>query len=177
MGRPKGHHDTGASAWIKRFAPLIPPEGTVLDLACGLGRHSRYLLRRGHPVVALDIDVSALDKLRHRARLEIVQTDLEAGEPWPLPGRRFAAVVVTNYLYRPIFPELLNSVEPGGVLLYETFAAGNECFGRPRNPDHLLQRGELLELLRGHMVIIAYEDIVVSGERRAAVQRVCARQP
>ena len=131
---------TVPSAWIERFAPLVRSGGAVLDLACGGGRHSRLFLDRGHPVTALDRDIAQA----HLADgAEMIEADLENGSPWPLAGRRFAAVVVANYLWRPLFPQLLDSLDAGGVLLYETFALGNEAFGRPRNPDHLLERGEL----------------------------------
>lgn len=156
-----------ASPWVCRFASLVRAGGPVLDLACGGGRHARLFLERGHPVTALDHDVSGTEA----PGAELVRADLEDGSPWPLPGRQFAAIVVTNYLWRPLFPALLAALEPGGVLLVETFAAGNEAFGRPRSPDHLLQRGELLRQAAGLMVV-AYEDGIV--ENRAVVQRLCA---
>ena len=130
------------SAWIVRFAPLVPAGATVLDLACGAGRHARLFLERGHPVSAVDIDVSGLDDLRGHPQLEIVQADLE-NAPWPLPGRRFGAVIVTNYLWRPLFEPVLEAIEAGGLLLYETFARGNEAYGRPTNPEFLLQPGRV----------------------------------
>lgn len=153
------------SPWVVRFAPLVRAAGPVLDLACGGGRHGRLFLGRGHPVTAVDIDVSQAP-----AGAEAVRADLE-NAPWPLPGRRFAGVVVTNYLWRPLFPDLLAALEEGGVLIHETFARGNEAFGRPRNPAHLLGRGELLALCAG-LTVVAYEDGIVEG--RAVVQRICA---
>ncbi|KIM00268.1 putative SAM-dependent methyltransferase Bucepa02006346 [Paramagnetospirillum magnetotacticum MS-1] len=156
------------SAWITRFAPLVPKGGTVLDLACGGGRHSRLFLDRGHKVTALDRDV-AQAQLAEGA--ELIAADLEDGSAWPLAGRHFDAVVVTNYLWRPLFPAILGSLNPGGVLLYETFALGNEKFGRPANPDHLLKRGELLELTQG-LTVVAYEDGAMG--RAKVVQRICA---
>ncbi|MGE5547080.1 MAG: class I SAM-dependent methyltransferase [Solirubrobacterales bacterium] len=155
------------SAWVMRFAPLVRPGGTVLDLACGGGRHARLFLGRGHPVAAVDRDLSPTEA----PGAELIAADLEDNSPWPLPGRTFAAVVVTNYLWRPLFPELLRALEPGGVLIVETFARGNEAFGRPRNPDHLLDRGELLTVATG-LGVVAYEDGIVDG--RAVVQRICA---
>ena len=128
------------SPWVVRFAPLIRAGGAVLDLACGGGRHSRLLLERGHPVTAVDIEPS-----RAPAEAEVLAADLENG-PWPLAGRRFAAVVMTNYLWRPLFGDLVAALDDDGVLIAETFARGNEAFGRPRNPAHLLERGELLRL-------------------------------
>lgn len=156
------------SDWIVRFAALVPAEAHVLDLACGGGRHSRLFLDRGHGVTALDRDITQA-KLAEGA--ELIEADLENGSPWPLAGRRFGAVVVTNYLWRPLFPLLLASLEPGGILLYETFADGNEKFGRPANPDHLLKRGELLDLARG-LAVVSYEDGIV--ERAKVVQRIAA---
>ena len=177
MNKPGGAHRRGPpSPWIERFAGEIEPGGQVLDLACGSGRHSIYLLWRGHPVTASDIDVSALVDIRGEADLEIVAADLEnAG--WPFSGRRFAAVVVTNYLHRPLFPHIVSALAPGGLLLYETFAAGNERFGRPRNPAYLLKRGELLSGIFAGLTILAYEDLTVEAPRPAALQRICARKP
>jgi SAM-dependent methyltransferase len=156
------------SAWIVRFAALVPEGGSVLDLACGGGRHARLFLDRGHKVVAIDRDVT---QARLAEGAELVAADLEDGSPWPLEGREFDTVVVTNYLWRPLFPAILAALRPGGVLLYETFAAGNEKYGRPANPDHLLRRGELLELARG-LTVIAYEDGIERGTK--VVSRIAA---
>jgi SAM-dependent methyltransferase len=157
-----------------RFAPLVPQGAAVLDLACGAGRHTRLFLERGHPVTAVDRDVSGLDDLRQHPRLEIVPADLEDGSPWPLPGRRFGAVVVTNYLWRPLFGPIVEAVQEGGLLLYETFARGNEAYGRPTNPDFLLRPGELLEAVRGRLQIVAYEHGYLDQPRPAVKQRLCA---
>jgi len=167
---------TKPSAWIERFAGLVAAGGPVLDVACGGGRHARLFLARGHPVTAVDRDISALDNLGDRPDLQRLQVNLEDGRPFPLAGRRFAGIVVTNYLYRPLFPALIAALAPGGVLLVETFAQGNERFGRPRNPDHLLHPGELLEVVHGALRVLAYEDLVVDKPRPAAVQRICARK-
>jgi SAM-dependent methyltransferase len=156
------------SDWVVRFAPLVRPDGTVLDLACGGGRHARLFLDRGHKVTALDRDIAQAG-LAEGA--ELIQADLEDGSPWPLAGRTFDAVVVTNYLWRPLFPFIRDSLTPGGVLLYETFAAGNAEYGRPANPDHLLRRGELLDLARG-LTVVAYEDGVMG--RSKVVERIAA---
>jgi SAM-dependent methyltransferase len=156
------------SPWIARFAPLVPKNGKVLDLACGGGRHARLFLDRGHAVTAIDRDIG---QARFAEGAELIAADLEDGSAWPLPGRSFDAVVVTNYLWRPLFPAILAALKPGGVLLYETFALGNEKFGRPANPDHLLKRGELLELA-GALTILAYEDGTEGGTK--VVQRICA---
>ena len=166
--------DREPSAWITRFAPLVQPGAAVLDLACGDGRHARLFLARGHPVTAVDVDVSGLDDLRQHAQLETVQADLEDGSPWPLPGRRFGAVIVTNYLWRPLFPQVLASLDEGGVLLYETFARGNEVYGRPANPDFLLEPGELIEVVRGRLQVVAYEQGYLETPRPAIRQRLCA---
>lgn len=130
-------------------------------------------LERGHRLVAVDRDLSGLSDLAGHPRLEMVEADLEDGSPFPLANRRFAGVVVTNYLHRPLMPALIAAVKNDGVLIYETYAAGNERFGRPRNPDFLLRPGELLEVVRGRLRVVAYED-VVTEEQRAAVQRICA---
>ncbi len=169
------HGPTEPSQWVLRFADLVPAGGTVLDVACGGGRHSRLFAARGHPVAAVDRDVSGLADLGAEAGVEIVEADLEDGSPWAFDGRAFAGIVVTNYLWRPLLPILVASLAPGGVLIYETFARGNERFGRPANPDHLLRRGELLEAVRGRLLVIAYEDGLLARRRRqAAVQRLCA---
>ncbi|HLF40854.1 MAG TPA: methyltransferase domain-containing protein [Acidimicrobiia bacterium] len=163
-----------ASSWVARFAPLVPAGGPVLDVACGGGRHTRFFLDRGHDVVAIDRDVSALDDVLGHPRLEVVEFDLEAGRPFPFAGRHFAGVVVTNYLYRPLLPDLVSAVAPGGVLVYETFARGQERFGRPRRPDFLLEPGELLDAVRGALRVVAYEDVVVEDPGPAARQRLAA---
>ena len=163
-----------SSPWITRFASLVRPGAAVLDVACGGGRHARLFLERGHPVAAVDLDTSGLEDLRRYPQLEIVQADLENGSPWPLPGRRFGAVVVTNYLWRPLLPPLLESIDQEGVLLYETFARGNEAYGRPANPDFLLEPGELIEVVRGRLQIVAYEHGYVERPRPAVKQRLCA---
>lgn len=177
---PEDHVHEGIdepSPWVVRFAPLVSRGGIVLDLACGNGRHTRFFLRLGHRVVAVDRDISRVADLADNRHVEILQIDLEAGEPFPAPGRRFDGVVVTNYLHRPLLPDLVSAVAPGGVLIYETYARGNERFGPPKNPDFLLKPGELLELVRGKFRVVAYEDHIVEEPRPAAVQRICAVLP
>jgi SAM-dependent methyltransferase len=164
------------SPWVLRFAGRVPAGGRVLDLACGGGRHTRLFLELGHPVLAMDRDIAWVSDLAGRPDLETLEVDLEDGRPFPLAGQRFAGVVVTNYLYRPILPALIESVAPGGILIYETFSRGNERFGRPSNPAHLLEPGELLEAVRGSLRILAYEDLDVEQPRPAAVQRICAER-
>ncbi len=168
------HGPSEPSAWVCRFAPRVPPGGPVLDLACGGGRHVRLFLARGHPVVAVDVDLAGIADVIGRPGLETLEIDLEDGRSFPFAGRRFAGVVVTNYLFRPLFPALVAAVAPGGALIYETFAKGNEGLGRPRRPEHLLNPGELLAAVRGKLRVIAYEDLVVEAPRPAAIQRICA---
>lgn len=170
--RAGSHEEMAPSRWVRRFAPLVPGGGTVLDLAAGGGRHCRLFLERGHPVVAVDRDVSALAEVRD-PRLTLLAADLESG-PWPLGDRRFAGVVVTKYLYRPLLPRLVAAVDQSGVLIYETFAVGNESHGRPRNPDFLLKPGELLEAVRGALEVVAYEHGFVDRPRPAVIQRIAA---
>ncbi len=174
---PPGDHRQGPqepSPWVLRFAGRVPEGGPVLDLACGGGRHTRLFLARGHPVTAIDRDLTGIADLAGAPGLETLEADLENGSPFPLAGRRFAGVVVTNYLYRPLFPALVAAVAAGGVLIYETFARGNENFGRPRNPEHLAKPGELLEAVQGRLHIIAYEDLIDQAPKPAARQRICA---
>lgn len=161
------------SPWVVRFAPLVRRDGTVLDLACGNGRHLRHFAQLGHPVVGVDIDVRGLADLEGREGVEILRADLEGGS-WPFGSRRFAAVIVTNYLHRPLLPALIDAVEPGGLLLYETFAAGNERFGRPSSPAYLLKSGELLDAAAGRLQVLAFEQGEVSSPKAAVVQRLAA---
>lgn len=162
-----------ASPWIARWAGLVRPGGSVLDLACGAGRHSRWFARGGHPVTAVDRDGTIADWASRETGVVGVVADLEGG-PWPFTGRRFDAVVVTNYLHRPLFAAILDAIAPGGVLLYETFAVGNERFGKPSNPAFLLRHGELLEVVQGRLRIVAYEDVELGEPRPAMVQRIAA---
>ena len=172
------HGQEPASAWVQRWSHLVAAGGTVLDVACGHGRHLRWFAGRGHPVVGVDRAQEAIDSLAGLiavARVQLVQADIEDG-PWPfmdatLP-RRFDAVVVTNYLWRPLLPTLVNSLAPAGVLLYETFATGNASVGKPACPDFLLASGELLRICSG-LRIVAYEDGFCDHPARF-VQRVAA---
>lgn len=164
-------HNIPVSPWIARFAPLISPGGPVLDVAAGHGRHARYFAARGHPVLAADIDASALRELEG---VEVLEADLEGAESWPLGDRRFAGIVVTNYLHRPLFARLASALASDGVLIWETFGAGNERFGRPRNPDFLLAPGEMLEAFAGDLQIVAYEHGIERHPRTAVRQRICA---
>ncbi len=161
------------SPWVARFSPLIAPGGEVLDYACGSGRHARWLARRGFRVEAVDRDSAALELLRDTPGVKPRRADLE-NEPWPYSGRRFDAVVVTNYLFRPRLNLLLDTLNPGGVLIYETFMTGNERFGKPSNPAFLLAPGELLQHLMPNWTIVAFEQGEIATPRAAVVQRVCA---
>ncbi|RYX90794.1 MAG: class I SAM-dependent methyltransferase [Comamonadaceae bacterium] len=163
-------HGTGeASGWIRRWSHLVAPGAPVLDVACGAGRHMRWFAARGHAVTGVDRSAEAIAAVEGVG--EAVQADIENG-PWPLEGRTFGAVVVTNYLWRPLMPALVASLAPGGVLLYETFAAGNETVGKPSRPDFLLRPGELLDVCKG-LRIVAFEDGFLASPPRF-VQRVAA---
>ncbi|HJV61588.1 MAG TPA: class I SAM-dependent methyltransferase [Albitalea sp.] len=163
------HATLAPSAWVQRWARLVPAGGTVLDVACGSGRHVRWFAERGWRVTGVDRDAEALAPLAAVARTLVA--DIENG-PWPLDGERFDAVVVTNYLWRPLLPVLRASVAEGGVLIYETFVRGHETVGRPSNPDFLLRPGELLESVAG-LRIVAFEDGFVAPPERF-VQRIAA---
>lgn len=169
-----GHGLPGAaSAWVKRWAALIPEHGTVLDLACGSGRNARYLAGLGYQVVATDIQASALADLESVANIETLRADLEA-DKWPFAGRTFDGVVVVNYLHRPLLSNLAQAVGTNGVLIYESFGQGNQRYGRPSNPDFLLRPGELLEVFAPLLNVVAYEFGVEYEPRPAVRQRLCA---
>lgn len=166
---------TPPSSWIARHADLVPAGGPVLDLAAGGGRHTRVFKGLGHPVTAVDRDVTGLADLAGDAQIDVIEADLEGGAPWPLGTRRFAGIVVTNYLHRPLFPSIAAALLPGGVLLYETFGLSNERFGKPSNPDFLLRPGELLQFAQSQgLVVHAYHCGEVTAPRPAVVQRVVA---
>ena len=166
---------TPPSSWIARHANLIPKAGPVLDLAAGNGRHTRYFKGLGYSVTAVDRDVSRLADLAADAQIEVIEADLEGGTPWPLGERRFAGIIVTNYLHRPLLPKIAAALQPGGVLIYETFGVGNEKFGKPSNPDFLLQPGELLGFAEAEgLVVRAYACGEVAEPRPAMLQRIVA---
>lgn len=170
------HSSTSPAPWVERFANRIAKGGMVLDLASGNGRHVRYLRSLGFSVLAIDVDVSRLDDVTDDGGVEVVEADLET-ESWPLGARQFNGIVVTNYLHRPLLPLLPTVLAPGGVLIYETFAKGNEKLGRPRNPAYLLDPGELIEAFTGKLRIIAYEHGLEERPSRAVRQRICAVSP
>ena len=161
------------SEWVRRCVRFIPAGGRVLDLACGEGRHARLLAQLGYRVLAVDRDERALGALVGIPGIDVAAIDLETGS-WPYPGEQFAGIVVTNYLHRPLLPLLVASLGDGGVLIYETFARGNERYGRPSNPEFLLQPGELLVVVLGRLRVLAYEDVFVTEPKPALVQRICA---
>ncbi|MBS1137683.1 MAG: methyltransferase type 12, partial [Proteobacteria bacterium] len=195
MELPHHVHADIPSSWLVRWAPLIPPAGEVLDLACGGGRHARFLAQQGHVVDAVDRDAEALALLALAQQGHVVdavdrdaqalallagvagvrplRADLEGG-PWPYPDRAWDGIVVANYLHRPLFPSLLASLRPGGVLIYETFMAGNERWGRPTNPAFLLQPNELLTAFGADLALAAFEQGEVGQPKPAVVQRICA---
>lgn len=164
------------SPWVRRFLPLLRPQGRVLDLAAGGGRHTALLCEAGHRVVAVDRDTSAL-----RARwsddlsCEIKEMDLEDGNPWRLGGG-YDGIVVTNYLHRTLLPALAQALAPGGVLIYATFMTGQERFGRPSNPDFLLRPGELVAAFIDRLTIVAFEQGQLAAPRPAMIQRIAARK-
>lgn len=161
------------STWVCRFARLIAPGGAVLDLACGRGRHARYLAALGYRVEAVDRDSEALATLAGMAGIAVCRADLE-GSPWPYPRGRFDGIVVTNYLHRPLMAALLDALRPGGVLIYETFALGNQKLGRPSNPEYLLRPGELLQWVEGRLQVLAFEQGLLEWPKPAVIQRICA---
>jgi SAM-dependent methyltransferase len=170
---PIGHGDEAASAWVQRWTHLLPDGGCVLDVACGRGRHARWFHQRGLRVVAVDRSAEAIAAIDLPAeRCETSVADIENG-PWPFARRQFDAVIVTNYLWRPLLPTLLASLASGGVLIYETFAAGNETVGKPSRPDFLLQPGELLQVCQA-LRIVAFEEGFEDRPSQRFVQRIVA---
>ena len=165
------HGTEAPSAWVQRWSHLVPAGGPVLDVACGHGRHLRWFAQRGHPVTGVDRSPEAITAVADLGRA--VEADIENG-PWPFAGETFDAVVITNYLWRPLLPQIVASVAPGGVLIYETFMVGNERFGKPSSPAFLLQPGELIARLHGEWTVVAFEQGEVATPRPAVVQRVCA---
>lgn len=166
------HSTLAPSPWIVRWSHLLEPAATVLDVACGSGRHMRWLAERGHPATGVDSSPEAIEAAAPYGRT--VLADIESG-PWPFAGQVFGAVVVTRYLWRPRLADIVAAVAPGGVLLYETFAAGNETVGKPSRPDFLLQPGELLAVC-ADLRVVAYEDGFLPAPDRF-VQRIAAVRP
>lgn len=170
------HGSEAPSAWVQRWSHLVRPGGTVLDVACGHGRHMKWFAAHGHAVTGVDRSPEAIAAVAPLG--EAVQADIENG-PWPLvqegQPRQFDAVVVTNYLWRALLPVIRQSLAPGGVLLYETFTLGNETVGKPSRPDFLLQPGELLRVF-ADLHVVAYENGFIAQPARF-VQRIAAVRP
>lgn len=173
----KPHGTEPPSAWVQRWSHLVPERGVVLDVACGHGRHARWFYEQNHPLALVDRAQEAIEFIadilpaRPALAVEAVVADIEEG-PWPFAGRQFDAVVVTNYLWRPLLPTLLASLAPGGVLIYETFTQGNETVGKPSRPDFLLRPGELLEVCQSLRVVAFEEGFHESPPR--FIQRIAA---
>ncbi|QCB45903.1 class I SAM-dependent methyltransferase [Hydrogenophaga sp. PAMC20947] len=167
------HGSETPSAWVQRWGHLIPAGGAVLDVACGHGRHMRWLAQRGHAVTGIDRSPEAIAAVAPLGRA--IQADIENG-PWPLDGQTFDAVVVTNYLWRPLIAQLVASVAPGGVLIYETFAEGNETVGKPARPDFLLRPGELLQAT-ADLATVAFEEGYCDHPPRFLQRIVAVRKP
>jgi len=168
------HTSLTPSPWVKRFARLIPPGGQVLDLACGSGRHTRFLLEEGFRVLAVDRDVSRIADISSAPGLDVLEADLEGGSKPEFFQHGFDGIVVTDYLHRPLLATMRDALSPNGVLIYETFAQGNEAYGRPSRPDFLLAPGELLHLVESHCQVIAFEQGLDQSPRKAVRQRICA---
>jgi len=156
--------------WVEKHGNAPPKDGNILDIACGNGRHARFFAERGYSVTVVDRDVSSLIQPNN---FEIVEADLE-NAPWPFPGRQFAGIVVVNYLYRPLLATLIDSLQPGGVLIYQTFAVGNEAHGRPKNPDFLLRENELLDVFGERLRVVEFWQGLVDGDHPAVIQQICA---
>jgi SAM-dependent methyltransferase len=176
MNETSHSHMVAPSEWVCRWADMIPEGARVLDVAAGNGRHARFFAARACRVDAVDRQAEAMALLGTVPGINALCADIESGS-WPYAGRTFDGIVVANYLHRPLFPILLGALAPGGVLIYETFSAGNEKYGRPRSPDFLLQSGELLEVARGRLRVVAYEDVYTSNPREAMIQHLCAVNP
>lgn len=171
----QGQGTSEPSPWVVHHGPLVRSKGHVLDIAAGRGRHTRWFLNQGHSVTAVDKDISRLSGLAAYPNLETVEADLE-NAPWPLNGISFDGIVVTNYLWRPLFQNIQNALSPGGVLIYETFGVGNGEFGKPSNPAFLLEEGELPKAFTT-LTPLAYEHGFVELPKPAIVQKFCAIKP
>jgi SAM-dependent methyltransferase len=170
------HDETAPSRWITRWRPLLETGAEALDVACGRGRHSRWLASLGCRVTAVDRDGEALMGLRGLPGIDVLEFDLEQGN-WPFSPAAFDVIVVSRYLHRPLMPELLSTLREDGVLIYETFMLGNEAYGRPANPDFLLRADELLDWARPRLRVMAFEQGRIEGPPPAMLQRICAVGP
>ncbi len=172
MNHPEKLAASAPSEWVMRFLPLIPDSGAILDLACGSGRHLRCLPDRNQPLVGIDKDLNRVSDLAGNPNIHLHQMDLEQPNI-ELPDRIYAGIIVTNYLHRPLLARLGDYLSAGGVLIYETFAQGNENFGHPRNPDFLLTPNELLNIFTNQLQIVAFEQGHTETPRPAIIQRIC----
>ena len=161
------------SSWVTKYSTLLKPRSRVLDLACGSGRHTCFFAAQGHVVTAVDKNIGSLSGVESYSDVEVVRFDLESGR-WPFVGRQFDCVVITNYLHRPLFADIINALSPDGLLIYETFMVGNEQFGRPSSSDFLLEVNELLTVFSEKLKILAYQSGKVKSPKVAVVQRICA---
>ena len=176
MSTQRGHAIAVPSAWVARFAAGVPPGSRVLDVACGQGRHALLFAAQGCKVDAVDVDASCEPVFAGNVNVVFRRADLE-NDSWPYRGRRFDAIVVTNYLHRPLLATLVESLTPGGLLIYETFAVGNERYGKPSNPAFLLRPRELLDVFGASLHVLAFEEGVISLPKPARIQRLCAVRP
>ncbi len=161
------------SEWVRKHLHLVKPNSSVLDLACGTGRHTILMHNLGHKVTAVDINVHYIYRLQDPT-IEVIECDLENGKKWPFSGRSFDVIITTNYLYRPILHYMLSSLAKDGILIYETFAVGNELFGKPSNPNFLLKDRELINICKS-LKIISYESLIVHKPKKEKVQRIVAK--
>ncbi|MDA1331376.1 MAG: class I SAM-dependent methyltransferase [Proteobacteria bacterium] len=167
------HISSDPSLWVTKCSKLLRPGSKVLDLACGSGRHARYLADRGHSVTAVDKDAESLAQCATFSGIHVIEFDLEIGV-WPFLEDKFDGIIVTNYLHRPIMPHIVNGLSDLGVLIYETFMVGNERFGRPSNSEFLLRANELIDVVREKLQVVMYEAGPVSLPKPAYIQRICA---
>jgi SAM-dependent methyltransferase len=171
---PRKHGPTKPSLWVQRFLPGVKKDGSILDVACGGGRHLRYALEQGFTVTGIDRDLSKVEDLGARSDVGLVEADLESGRAFPLKDFSYDGVIVTNYLWRPILEDIIGCVDEDGVLIYETFALGHERHGKPSSPDFLLKNNELLEAVQPHLTVVAYEHGLRGGDYPKIVQRIAA---
>jgi len=161
------------SSWVIKYANYVPKNSKVLDLACGMGRHTQLFMGRGCHVTAVDIDTQGLQEFANSPNCQIVEMDIEQSEDWLL-SQDFNCIVVTNYLHRPIMKHLANALAPEGILIYQTFMSGNEKFGKPSNPDFLLKKDELMETFEDELEVIAFSQGLTS--KPSMMQQICARK-
>ena len=170
------HQNMRPLDWVVQHAGQIAAPGHVLDVACGRGRHTRYLLSLGYRVTALDRDTGALSDLAGCPNLRIMENDLEDGSPWPVAGEVFEGIVVSNYLYRPLYDALVNALATGGLLIYQTFSDGNAAYGRPRNPNFLLRENELLDVFSQRLTVLDFDQGYTDYPSPAVIQKICCRK-